>query len=581
MTSFTPLVVHCGASNLCVAVFDEQSDGKHMLSQLISEELDYDISSDDDWLSATIVTLKEIVENNKLKGKSATLVLPGFRLLTKSIKIPHVDESQRAQIIAFEAQQNIPYPLHEVVWDSEIVGDDGIETDCLFIAVKNDFILSFVNQLFAIGLNIQQVTAASILDYNAVKASLGDASDNKLLINVGARASNLIFFSENGFFIRNISLGGNSLTQQIADSMGVSFNKAESFKVKFFSGAESFAEDDPHVKMVLGCAQQFMQRMSTEITRSVVNYRRQNKGKSLEGILLTGRGSLLSGFSEYLAEKQKVSIDYFDPIDSIKLSDSLAANDKMSIMRFQLSEIVGVASHAQLESPAFADLLPQHIQAERVLNKQKPLVLAGLSCLAVASFLPFVSMSGAADALERNQLAYSQATPAFRATSDEISAIQAEAELVAEKISKLETLTQSRFNWIFFFDELQASLNSVGDTWLDDLFVDRTQVVETVESSEEFDDFGNPLVLEKLTTNYSLTISGRILLRDDASRALTGDTIDPRAISNRLRSLTNELIQSEFFLNASDPEIDFSVIDEGLNLLPFKVTLNVDPNRPL
>ena len=153
--------------------------------------------------------------------------------------------------------------------------------------------------------------------------------------------------------------------------------------------------------------------------------------------------------------------------------------------------------------------------------------------------------------------------------------------MVAEKISKLETLTQSRFNWIFFFDELQASLNSVGDTWLDDLFVDRTQVVETVESSEEFDDFGNPLVLEKLTTNYSLTISGRMLLRDDASRALTGDTIDPRAISNRLRSLTNELIQSEFFLNASDPEIDFSVIDEGLNLLPFKVTLNVDPNRPL
>ena len=51
-----------------------------------------------------------------------------------------------------------------------------------------------------------------------------------------------------------------------------------------------------------------MQRMSTEVTRSTVNYRRQNKGKSLQSIFLTGRGALLNGFSDYYLKSKKYQL---------------------------------------------------------------------------------------------------------------------------------------------------------------------------------------------------------------------------------------------------------------------------------
>ena len=78
------------------------------------------------------------------------------------------------------------------------MGDDGIETDCLFIAVKNDFITQFVSSLFEAGLSIERVAASSVLDSSAMRNVYGAQADNSLLVNVGARASNLIFFSENG-----------------------------------------------------------------------------------------------------------------------------------------------------------------------------------------------------------------------------------------------------------------------------------------------------------------------------------------------------------------------------------------------
>ena len=105
MSLNTPLVIQCGASCINVAIFEPRADGRHLLKQLVTEELEYDTSREDDWSFAVVEKIKYLVDTLKLKGKSASLILPGFRLLTKSIKIPHVEESQRAQIIAFEAAQ--------------------------------------------------------------------------------------------------------------------------------------------------------------------------------------------------------------------------------------------------------------------------------------------------------------------------------------------------------------------------------------------------------------------------------------------------------------------------------------------
>ena len=112
MSSPKRLIINCGASRVTAAVLST-SEGSIQVDQLVTEHLEYDFSNEDAWQGAVRSALHSLTHEHKLSGK-ATLLLPGSQVLTRPIRIPHVEEAKRAQTIAFEAQQNIPFGLHEV-----------------------------------------------------------------------------------------------------------------------------------------------------------------------------------------------------------------------------------------------------------------------------------------------------------------------------------------------------------------------------------------------------------------------------------------------------------------------------------
>ena len=72
-------------------------------------------------------------------------------------------------------------------------------------------------------------------------------------------------------------MGGNSLTQNISDNLGTQFEKAEEIKKNYFSGAVTFSAEDPSVQLLEKCSKQFLARITQEITRSIVTYKRLKK----------------------------------------------------------------------------------------------------------------------------------------------------------------------------------------------------------------------------------------------------------------------------------------------------------------
>ena len=206
MSSSKQLIINCGASRITAAVVSS-SGGALQIEKLVTEILNYDYFNDDAWLGAVGVALHTLHHQHKFSG-NASFVIPGNQVLTKTIRIPHVEESKRAQIIAFEAQQNIPYPLHEVVWDSQVVGDDGVETEVLFIACKSNTIGDFCGEVARAGFSVDTINAATVLDYNAIQYAYPTMDEDVLLINIGARSTNLLFKNPDGFFVRNIQVGG-------------------------------------------------------------------------------------------------------------------------------------------------------------------------------------------------------------------------------------------------------------------------------------------------------------------------------------------------------------------------------------
>lgn len=553
MSSSKRLIINCGASRVTAAVIASHG-GNLQIEKLVSEDLQYDFSNEEAILPSVGGALKVLAAKHKLSGK-ATLIIPGNQVLTKTIRIPHIEEAKRAQIIAFEAQQNIPYPLHEVVWDSQVVGDDGVETEVLFIAAKSNLVDEFCGYVSAAGFIPESIGAATVLDYNTLQHAYPDSDDDVLLINIGARSTNLLFRNLDGFFVRNIQLGGNSLTQNIADSLGKSFTQAEAIKHKFFGGGSDYSDDDSGVKLLNSCAESFMRRMSQEITRSIVNYRRQKGGAAPKRILLNGRGSLLKGLAEQLATTQKVAVDFFDPLQNVVLDGSIDSE----ALRLQTSEIIGEACRSMVPNAAGVNLLPEGVQRAMAFASKKPFVLIAAACLALAPLPVYFAFNSAnaADA-EQIQLLESGLQP-LQSSQAQIDDYQAQAEATSNAIKRVEGLVNSKSNWIQFFAELQESLHLAEDVWLDDLSVIRENAAD-----------GTP--------TYEVLVKGELLVRESINGA---ENVDEDALSDQLKSLRSSFEKSEFIVSSHSPIVTWTKLQSGLNVLPFSINLVVDPAKPL
>lgn len=540
------LIVNCGASHVSASVFN-LSGSQITLEQVAIESLNYDYSSEEGWLRSLGIGLRSVL--SKIKGpKSARIIAPGYQLLTKTIKVPHVEKGKQAQIIAFETQQNIPYPLGDVVWDYQVIADDGVETEVLIIAVKSEVIGSFCQQIAQAGLVSTSIQASSILDYNAYRYNYGDIAEDTLVINIGSRSSNLLFISKAGFFIRNISIGGNTLTQSLADSLGKPFAEAEKVKVAYFSGETSFESGHPSVQIFQTTAESFQKRLSQEITRSIVTYRRQKGAAAPTKILLTGKGALLPGLSEFLSEAQKVSVDYFDPLANVQIGKGVDLST-LEIDKYSMSEVVGEAARSVLSDAVSIDLLPPEIAFDMAFAKKKPILLAAAALLAV-SFVPAWLMyhSGIEEYRQVSQQIESAANP-YNNLHRQIVENRKSAEAIRARISSLEKLVNSKSNWIIFFSDLQTRLTEVGDVWLEDLKLDRS-------------------------TGNRLNVSGRLLIRDYNP---DNPAQSAEAASIRVRTLLDTFRESDFIQTATNLQFDSS----NPRILGFRFDLALNPERPL
>lgn len=555
MSSSKQLIINCGSSRVTAALVDVR-DGGIELDKLATVPLDYDFSDDEAWVDAVRFALLELSKRHQFSGQ-ATVIIPGNQVLTKTIRIPHVEASKRAQILAFEAQQNIPYPLHEVVWDSQEVGDDGVETEVLIIACKANTISAICSSVRSAGFSLVAIRAATIVEYNALQFAYAESSKDRLLVNIGARTTNLIFTSEKGFFPRNVQMGGNTLTQGIADSLGKPFAQAEEVKLKFFKEEVDYSDDDSGAKLLQGPADAFIRRTGQEITRSIVNYRRQKNAPAPKGILLTGRGSLLPGLPEQLSAGQKMPVEFFDPLENVTLGSRVTASPED--LRMELSEIIGEACRGLVPNGVGVNLLPEDVQAELVFKARKPWLFLAAICLALAPwpvYFTYNQISAAYAEQVRVQQARIQPLQQHQAA---IAAAAEQAQAVSDSIEQVKGLVSSKSNWIRFFATLQDSLMQIQDAWLDELSVKRVQ-----QASDQ-------------ARTFEVILKGQLLVRESISEG----NLQEEVLTRRIRLLVSSFEDSEYIDTSKPPSINFESLRKGFNVLPFSVSLMVDASKSL
>ncbi len=66
--------------------------------------------------------LEQFLSRNDVKGDKVALSVPGQSGLAKFFKPPPVDAKKIPEIVKYEARQQIPFALEDVIWDYQQMG---------------------------------------------------------------------------------------------------------------------------------------------------------------------------------------------------------------------------------------------------------------------------------------------------------------------------------------------------------------------------------------------------------------------------------------------------------------------------
>jgi len=116
------LCVDFGAGSLKLAEFDVDEAGALRLLRYALKPLGLAGAQEAAREGVVLRSLQELLADKSITAKSCNVCAPGFQVFSKFVKLPPVDAAKVTQIIQYEAQQNVPFPLEEVVWDYQLMG---------------------------------------------------------------------------------------------------------------------------------------------------------------------------------------------------------------------------------------------------------------------------------------------------------------------------------------------------------------------------------------------------------------------------------------------------------------------------
>jgi type IV pilus assembly protein PilM len=425
---------------------------------------------EEDYRIALREALHSIIAENDFSEKKVYFSFSGQSAFIRFVKLPPIgDEEKRVkQVVEFEARQNVPYPIEEVIWDYQLIGDveEGAEIETMFVVVKNDIINEFTSAIEEAGKEPLLIDVAPTVAYNAARANAIGGDDCAMILNIGGRCSSLIFIDSGRFFVRTIPIAGFTVTQQISKEFGISFEDAEELKKKhgFVALGGAYEEPDSEVASTVSkIVRNVMTRLHGEINRSINVYRSQRKGTKPTKLYLAGGSSVMAFTPRFFSEKLKIPVEYMNPFQVVSLASHID-REALAEVAHMFSEVIGLGLRYATECPIEITLIPPSLQKQHELKKKAPYFYASVASLILCLLIFLWSVARNKSRAETLADIADQVRSRTNDMLSDITVAQEEKRVQDTNYASATAMLEGRDNWIKLLNELQSLLPD--NTWL-------------------------------------------------------------------------------------------------------------------
>ncbi len=267
--------------------------------------------------SAVADAIRRVFDSNKaFKAKDVCASLSGNAVIVKKITLPVMTKSELDESISWEAEQYIPFEIHDVSLDYQILdpgtGPESRGTmEVLLVAAKKEKIGDYTGVITLAGRTPVIVDVDAFALQNAYEANYGlEPGEVIVLLNAGASAIDVnILQGDESVFTRDISMGGNAYTEAVQKDLDLSFDAAEELKKGTPVDGATFEEALPVLRAVT-------ENVLLEVQKTF-DFFAATSSDQINRIVLSGGASRVDGFREMLQERFDTPVEDFDPFRTV------------------------------------------------------------------------------------------------------------------------------------------------------------------------------------------------------------------------------------------------------------------------
>jgi type IV pilus assembly protein PilM len=422
-------------------------------------------------LHETAAALREMMSELHIKHGAVNCALPAQSVFARFVKLPSLEHEKLEKVIAFEAQQNVPFPIDDVVWHYQVVGgglDEQIQV--ILVAIKHDLLDEVNGAVEETGLLTSTIDVAPMALYNAFRYSYPNVNGCALLVDIGARTTNVLFIEPRRIFSRSLPIGGSSITGAIAREFGESFEAAETRKKRdgFVGLGGAYAEPSDHdIARVSKLARSTMTRLHAELMRSISHYRAQQRGSRPDRIFLCGGAAGMPYMREFFHEKFQLPIEFFNPLRNVAVSESASASG-VAHSAHLLGELVGLALRSVTACPMELSLLPASVVRRQELERRRPFFIAAAVCVVLAMLGWSFYYTRAAQVTHETAEVIQQRNASMRGAEAQLDKLKKQITSLDTVATPLIGAVNDRDFWPQILDDLNARLPEA-DIWITEL----------------------------------------------------------------------------------------------------------------
>ena len=379
------VTLNIGSQRISMAVFEPSKSGGLVLKAFESSSLLADPATEAVRMPQTRLAILELAQKLKVGKAKVRYAVSGQSVFTRFVKLPALDSDNIEQLVGFEAQQQFPFPIDSVVWDYELLEGGPGEKEVALVAIKSDALDEINSCVIGAGLTTAEIDVAPMAMFNAFRNAYPDLVEPVLLIDVGAKTSNLLYIEGKRFFTRSIPVGGASLTTAIAKEYGINFAEAEEQKVSngiITLGGGHTAHLDEAVAAMGTVLRSAMTRLPTEIARTTNYYRSNHSGNAPRRVLLAGGGANLPYAKEFFEEKLGLPVEYFNPLQHVSVAKGVNP-EIIQKEAHMMGELIGLGLRSIGKSTINIDLVPSSVESARAADKRRPIMIASAAVIVI------------------------------------------------------------------------------------------------------------------------------------------------------------------------------------------------------